>query len=73
MGFWLGSGQDGLDLIMVSVLDMMAGETWCVSSKGLWKVVCQPLVMWLCVDPQSFVPFNELILGWEVRPNSHSN
>jgi hypothetical protein len=73
MGFWLGSGQDGLDLIMVVVLDMMASETWCVSSKGLRKVVCQPLVVWLCVDPRSFVPFNELILGWEVRPNSHSN
>jgi hypothetical protein len=30
-------------------------------------------VVVLCVDPRSFVPFNELILGWEVRPNSHSN
>jgi hypothetical protein len=36
--------------------------------QGLGKVVCQPLVMWLCVDPQSVLPpFNELILGWEIR------
>jgi hypothetical protein len=33
--------------------------------------VCQPLVVWLCANPQSYVPFNELILGWEIR--SHSN
>jgi hypothetical protein len=32
-----------------------------------------PLVMWLCVNTRSFVPFNELILGWEVSIKSHSN
>jgi hypothetical protein len=35
--------------------------------------VCQHLVVWLCANPQSYVPFNELILGWEVSLHSHSN
>jgi hypothetical protein len=33
----------------------------------------QPLVVWLCANPRSYVPFNELILGWEIRLHSHSN
>jgi hypothetical protein len=41
--------------------------------QGLRKVVCEPLVVWLCVDPQPFVHFSELILGREVRLNSHIN
>jgi hypothetical protein len=41
--------------------------------QGLWKVVCQPLVVWLCANPRSYVPFNELILGWEISLHSPSN
>jgi hypothetical protein len=73
MGFWLGSGQDGLALVMAGRVGYGGEQDLACVIQGLRKVVCQPLVMWLCVDPRSFVPFNELILGWEVRPNSHSN
>jgi hypothetical protein len=30
------------------------------------EVVCQPQVQWLCANPRSSFPFNELILGWEL-------
>jgi hypothetical protein len=63
MGFWLGSGQDGLGLVMVGHVDYDGGRDLACVIQGLGNVVCQPLVVWLCVDPRLFVPFNELILG----------
>jgi hypothetical protein len=41
--------------------------------QGLWRVVCQPLVVWLCVNPRSYVPFNELILGCELGSTHRVN
>jgi hypothetical protein len=56
---------------MVGHMVMMVGETLCVLTKvscGCVStfVVCQPQVMWLCANPRSCVPFNKLILGWEL-------
>jgi hypothetical protein len=55
------------------MLDMVVSETWCVSSKvsgrlciNLWSCRCVPTL-----DRMS--PFNELIVGWDIRLNSHSN
>jgi hypothetical protein len=73
VGFWLGSGQDGLGLVMAGCVGYDGGRDLACVIQGLGKVVCQPLVVWLCVDPRSFVPFNELMSGWEVRLDSHSN
>jgi hypothetical protein len=73
MGFWLESGHDVLGLVMAGHVGHDGRRDMVCVIQGLGKVVCQPFIMWLCVDPRSFVPSNELILGWEVRQNSDSN
>jgi hypothetical protein len=45
------------------------GETWRVSSKVSGRL-CGNL--WSCANPRSYVPINEVILGWEIRLHSHS-
>jgi hypothetical protein len=56
MSFWLGSRPDGLGLVMAGRAGNGGERDLPCFIQGLRKVVCQPLVMRLCVDPQSFVP-----------------
>jgi hypothetical protein len=67
MGFLDEIWSDGLGLVM------MVSETWRVSSK-VSGGLCVNLWSCGCVSTRDhFLPFNELILGWEIRLNSHSN
>jgi hypothetical protein len=46
---------DGLGLVMVGHVGYDGERDLLCVVQGLWKVVCQASVVWLCVDPRSYV------------------